>query len=785
MMPASGVPGPGAGPPSPARRGWLAIFLLTWVVGWVGVAWWGLQPPAPRPATAAATEFSAERAMRYVAAMAGVPHPQGSPANRRVRDYLVGELRAMGLEPIVFDRPRVLDDRLHHGEDVLARVPGRTASPAFLLMAHRDSVCTGPGAADNLAGVAAILETARALRAGPPLAHDVILAFPDGEEIGLLGGKSFADWPVASEVAVMANLEARGVYGPSFLFDTSPDNGWLIAELVRAGLPVRGSSMMGEVYRALPFRTDFDIVRERVQGFNIAFVGGFPAYHTARDDVAHLDPASLQHHGEYALGLARHFANLDLTTAGRAPDVVWFQPFGGWSVQYPKGGNLLLTALVLLLGAGFVLAGLRRRAFRPAELGTAVHAIGKILVQSGLAGVAITGSALLARGKFALYQSHWYALAGFLAGAAILLHGCRQAGTGPQAIRPDDGVLSPDVPSSADGSEPPASPGPPPGDPATGATPVRVGGRGFLTDPISEAFHQGGLPIGAWVVGSVAWLLPPLVFLTWRWPGAAWSLHWPMLGVLGSAWLAGLAGRPALRPAVAKAEAMTLTGRGGAEELPVAVADPALAHPVPDGAGPLAVSGHPPAPTVSGWAWFFLALGAVPTVLVGVAIVWPLHLALTVVGLPVLMVVGVALATLLLPLLEPLRLWGHPRLRRWGLVAAGLVWAAAVATGGPSLERPVFSMLRYFQDREQNHAAWVSTDHHPGAWTDQFFPASGTVTVPTFRRFHFLPLTRMVTSASAPAILLPACQVTATSPVTASGTCLCLLTVQPASETAS
>ena len=51
-------------------------------------------------------------------------------------------------------------------------------------MAHYDSVPFGPGAADDGAGVVTLLETARALKAGPPLKNDVIFLFTDGEEAG-------------------------------------------------------------------------------------------------------------------------------------------------------------------------------------------------------------------------------------------------------------------------------------------------------------------------------------------------------------------------------------------------------------------------------------------------------------------------------------------------------------------------------------------------------------------------------------------------------------------------
>lgn len=42
---------------------------------------------------------------------------------------------------------------------------------------------------------------------------------------------------------------------------------------------------------------------------NFAFAPGLQRYHTTRDDVAHLDAGSVQHHGMQAFALAKAIAN--------------------------------------------------------------------------------------------------------------------------------------------------------------------------------------------------------------------------------------------------------------------------------------------------------------------------------------------------------------------------------------------------------------------------------------------------------------------------------------------
>jgi len=103
------------------------------------------------------------------------------------------------------------------------------------LVCHHDSVPTGPGASDDGAGVAALLEAARALKAGPALQNDVILLFTDGEEAGLDGARAFAaGCPWLKDIGLVLNFEARGVSGPVFMFETSVGNGPIIREFARA-----------------------------------------------------------------------------------------------------------------------------------------------------------------------------------------------------------------------------------------------------------------------------------------------------------------------------------------------------------------------------------------------------------------------------------------------------------------------------------------------------------------------------------------------------------------------
>jgi len=374
---------------------WLPLLGLLLVAG---LAVWLVQPPRPVPATAPATAFSAYRARPDVVALASQPHPLGSAANAQVRDYLLSRCRELGLTPSVQDMSLVVADQgpllAARVQNVVARLPGRQpGGKAVLVLAHYDSQPHAPGAGDDGAAVAAMLETIRALRAGPPLANDVIWLFTDGEEAGLLGARAYAadTAHLRREVGVALNFEGRGNAGPSLTFEVNSQNGWVMREYAKAAPYPIASSLFYEVYRYLPNSTDFTPLRQAgIAGLGFAFADGHPYYHSPADTPAHLDLGSLQHHGSYMLSLVRHFGNLPLTHT-KAPDETFFNPLGAWLVHYPAAWNLWLTQLTIsLVVLALVLAYLRGQLRVGSLLGGALGWLG------GVALLMLAGGGLLA-----------------------------------------------------------------------------------------------------------------------------------------------------------------------------------------------------------------------------------------------------------------------------------------------------------------------------------------------------------------------------------------------------
>jgi hypothetical protein len=311
----------------------------------------------------------------------------------------------------VQDTTLLLDQRrqptLAHVQNIVAWQPGIAAGGrAVLVLAHYDSQPHAPGAGDDGAGVAAMLETIRALRAGPPLLHDVVWLFTDGEETGLLGAQAYAadTARLRRQVGVALNFEGRGNAGPSLTFEVSAHNGWLMREYAQAVPMPLASSLFYEVYRYLPNNTDFTPLREAgVAGLNFAFAGGFSYYHSPADTPAHLSLASVQHHGSYMLSLVRHFARQPLAATQEA-DYTFFSVPGLGLLRYSATWSLpLVGAATLLLLLVAALAQQQRRLAWGALLGGALGWLG------GLGLVVAVGWGLLAavRALYPQYQAFY------------------------------------------------------------------------------------------------------------------------------------------------------------------------------------------------------------------------------------------------------------------------------------------------------------------------------------------------------------------------------------------
>jgi hypothetical protein len=317
---------------------------------------WGLRPPTPKSPDAPATEFSAGRARAVLNKLVGdgVPHPSGSPANDAVRARVVAELTQLGYAPEI-QTGFACDESgtCATAKNVIARLDGtEPAGGAVLLAAHYDSVPAGPGASDDGAGTAAVLEIARALKALPRPRHPIILLIDDAEEAGLLGARVFVDQhPSAKEVRAAVNLEARGSSGPSLMFETGSANEWIVRMLAQHDAHPATSSLFYTVYKQIPNDTDFTIFKAAgYQGANFAYIRHVVHYHTRLDNFENANPSSLQHHGDNALPMVLSLANASLENPPQK-EALFFDLFEHWTIWWAAAWTLRIS-----FAAAFLLA---------------------------------------------------------------------------------------------------------------------------------------------------------------------------------------------------------------------------------------------------------------------------------------------------------------------------------------------------------------------------------------------------------------------------------------------
>ena len=323
-----------------------------------------LQTPRPRPHDAPPHLFSAQRAMDDVREISKAPHPLGSAENARVRAYLRQRLADLGFNvseqrgDISLRAGRRLEREggspatAQAVNLVAIRTGTRPDLPPLMLMAHYDTSPTSPGAADDSAGVAVILETARALSARNIEGRTLLVLLTDGEEIGLEGARIFfGQHPLAKAPGFIINLEARGGGGRVNMFETGKGDGPTVRAYAPIALKADGgvttTSIGSYLYERMPNGTDFTIPRDMgLQGINLAFIGRAHQYHTDASTPENLDVGSVQQMGSQTLELAsRLIAADDLPRSGA--NRVYADLFGRVVLSHPPFVGWVLLALSL------------------------------------------------------------------------------------------------------------------------------------------------------------------------------------------------------------------------------------------------------------------------------------------------------------------------------------------------------------------------------------------------------------------------------------------------------
>ena len=353
-----------AGLPTARPRAVRAVSLAAMAAGSIvlaALAWLAIAPTATPPAQAAPPAL--ERMLKDVSVLAAAPRPIATPANAQARDYILGQLRGMGLAPqvqkttvqkavIQFWGSRHVT--LGVVRNIVVRLPGsapdRARRPALLLAAHYDTGNTTLGAARSGAQVAALLETARSLRTGPAHANDILLLFADGENVGALGAQGFAEQhPLARQVGLTLRFDSAGSGGPLVLYDASKAGSAVLRGWAEQAPGVEGSSLTAGLFKLLPYPMRIGPLAG-IDAPALLFVNTgrpFDAQATL-DTVDRLDRAMLAQLAGTMLHLARHFGDAPLARGAHTGHAYFSLP-GLGAIQHPVILSWGLGALAVLL----------------------------------------------------------------------------------------------------------------------------------------------------------------------------------------------------------------------------------------------------------------------------------------------------------------------------------------------------------------------------------------------------------------------------------------------------
>jgi Zn-dependent M28 family amino/carboxypeptidase len=156
--------------------------------------------------------------------------------------------------------------------------------------------------------LATLLEIAR-LYGSRNNENSIYILFTDGEETGLYGAIMAAqETALMDKIGFVINVEARGVQGAAYMFETSTKNDKIIDFYRQAQLPV-SYSLATAVYTVMPNMTDFTaFLAVGKQGLNFAVLDGLYYYHTPFDNYTNINVSSIQHYGSQILPLVEEYA---------------------------------------------------------------------------------------------------------------------------------------------------------------------------------------------------------------------------------------------------------------------------------------------------------------------------------------------------------------------------------------------------------------------------------------------------------------------------------------------
>ncbi|XP_041916512.1 endoplasmic reticulum metallopeptidase 1 isoform X3 [Alosa sapidissima] len=431
------------------REGVAAVLVVAFILVLWGLVHLSLQQLVLGRSTG---EFNALRARKHLESITSVgPRPVGSVENEVMTvGYLLAEIEHIREESMAGPHAITVDVQRPTGSfsidflggftsyyDKVTNIavklePKNGAQHLMLANCHFDSVANSPGASDDAVSCAVMLEVLHSLaNLSTPLLHGVVFLFNGAEENVLQASHGFiTQHPWAKKVRAFINLEAAGVGGKEVVFQTGPENPWLVQAYVHAAKHPFASVVGQEVFQSgvIPSDTDFRIYRDfgNIPGIDLAFIENGYIYHTKYDTADRILTDSIQRAGDNILAVLKHLVmseKLADASEYRHGNMVFFDLLGLVVVAYPARVGTIINCIVTM--ATFFYLG--KKCMLPSNMGgryirELVYAVGVALLSwlVTLLSVLIVALLVTLLGRSMFWYNHFY--------ASICLYGAASTG---------------------------------------------------------------------------------------------------------------------------------------------------------------------------------------------------------------------------------------------------------------------------------------------------------------------------------------------------------------------
>ncbi|ROK56431.1 Endoplasmic reticulum metallopeptidase 1 [Anabarilius grahami] len=318
--------------------------------------------------------FNALRARKHLERITSVgPRTIGSPENEITTvNYLLDQIEQIrsesetGPHSITVDVQRPTGSFSINGfisyydrvTNIAVKLQPKTSAQHFMLAnCHFDSVANSPGASDDAVSCSVMLEVLHSLaNLSTPLKHGIIFLFNGAEENNLQASHGFiTQHPWAQQVRAFVNLEAAGVGGKELVFQTGPENPWLVQAYAQAAVHPFASVVSQEIFQSglIPSDTDFRIYRDfgNIPGIDLAFIENGYIYHTKYDTPERIPTDSIQRAGDNILSVLKHLVMSDEladSSQYRHGNMVFFDLLGVMVVVYTARFGTIINYTVAI-----------------------------------------------------------------------------------------------------------------------------------------------------------------------------------------------------------------------------------------------------------------------------------------------------------------------------------------------------------------------------------------------------------------------------------------------------